>query len=80
MCDVVRVIKCCDGCIDGVELPSLDAESSAVGRDAKFNEVIKGVIVVFKIIFFNVLCRRRVGHWGHSGLHFLRVCGKYFNG
>jgi hypothetical protein len=64
------VIKCCDGCIDGVELPSLDAESSAVGRDAKFNEVIKGVIVIFKIIFFfnglsclRCLCR--------GGLHYV---------
>lgn len=45
------------------------AESSAVGRNAKFNEVIKRVIIVFKIIFFNGLCRRRVGNWGCSGLH-----------
>ena len=35
---------CCDVCIDGVELPSLDAESSAIGRDAELNEVVKGVI------------------------------------
>ena len=55
------------GALSGVCPPY--AESSAVGRDAKFNEVIKGVIIVFKIIFFNVLCRRRVGHWGCSGLH-----------
>ena len=59
------------------------AESSAVGRDAKFNEVVKGVIVVIKIIFFfnglrwlrwlRRLCSSR------GGLHFLRVCGKYLN-
>ena len=80
MCDVARVIKCCDGCIDGVELPSLDAESSAIGRDAEVNEVIKGVIIVFKIIFFNALswlrclsclhCLRCL-HW-LSWLHCLR--------
>ncbi len=62
------------------------AESSAVGRNAKFNEVIKRVIIVFKIIFFNGLCRRRVGNWGCSGLHvcvFVVVvvvaCGKHLN-
>ena len=41
-------------------LPSLDAASSAIGRDAEVNEVIKGVIIVFKIIF--------------NGLHWLRRC------
>ena len=76
MCDVVRVIKCCDVCIDGVELPSLDAESSAIGRDAELNEVVKGVIVIFKIkIIFNGLrglrwLRRRGGlHIECLGLH-----------
>ena len=56
------------------------AESSAVGRDAKFNEVVKGVIVVFKIIFFfNGLRWLRWLRRSRGGLHFLRVCGKYLN-
>jgi hypothetical protein len=73
MCDVVIVIKCCDGCIDGVELPSLDAESSAVGRDAEVNEVIKGVIVVFKIIFFfnGLRCLRCLRRLCRGGLHYV---------
>ena len=67
------------------------AESSAVGRDAEVNEVIKGVIVVFKIIFFfnglrwlrwlrflrRLRCLRCLCR---GGLHFLRVCVKYLNG
>ena len=61
-------------------LPSLDAESSAIGRDAEVNEVIKGVIIVFKIIF-NGLRWLRWLHWlrwlRRGGLHvcvLLAVC------
>jgi len=34
-----------------VELPSLDAETSAVGRNTEFNEVVKCVVIVIKIKF-----------------------------
>lgn len=67
-------------------LPSLDAESSAIGRDAEVNEVIKGVIIVFKIIF-NVgrlsCCRglRSGGGGRFSGLHVcvIAVCCPMFS-
>jgi len=44
-------------------LPSLDAASSAIGRDAEVNEVIKGVIIVFKIIFNGLRCLRCLRRW-----------------
>lgn len=60
------------------------AESSAVGRDAEFNEVIKGVIVVFKIIFFfnglrwlRWLRWLRSSRWGLHGVRVVVACGKH---
>lgn len=44
-----------------------NAESSAIGRDAEVNEVVKGVIVIFKIIFN--------GLRGLRGLRWLRLRG-----
>ena len=52
-----------------------NTESSAIGRDAEVNEVVKGVIVIFKIIFNGLRWLRglRGLHWLHcrcrGGLH-----------
>lgn len=52
------IVGCIVGCMGAGLCPLVDAELSAVGCNAEINQVVKCVVVIFKIIHRSLWCGR----------------------